>query len=416
MVASRQGKMPALDESLLTMSVRPRYPRGQEVQTGCRQPIGRFVGRMRQQPTKKEVCGVVYGVIMAGGRGERFWPLSRIRRPKQFLKLTSDKTMLAETIERVGPLIPLSHIRIVTGESMTKLIAESYPDLGGAHLLTEPQARNTCLAIGLAAVHIQKEDPTGVMVVLSADHLIRPPEKLLAILSDACKVASRSDYLITLGIVPTRPDTGYGYIRLGDTFSSPEQSPINQVGAFVEKPKAALAQEYYYSRQYLWNSGMFVWSAQSILKAITSCKPDMGSLLATYQQSIGTQNEQRERERLYQEAESISIDYAVLEKAANVLVISADFVWDDIGSWNALDRYKSRDANNNVQVGQCLLFDSFETIAYNDGQGIIATLGVSDLVIVRSGEITFVAHKTKVGEIKAVLAKLGADAATSDFL
>lgn len=359
---------------------------------------------------------MIYGIIMAGGKGERFWPLSRLARPKQFLKLTSDHTMLEETIERVRPIIPLDRIRIVTGDSMTQMILESADYLSQSHILSEPVGRNTCLAVGLAAVHLQKQDPDAVMVVLSADHLIRPPEKLLKILEDGCAIAAVEDRLITIGIVPTRPETGYGYIKLGELHKSDRVSTIYQVASFAEKPKAAVAQEYYFSRKYLWNSGMFIWSARAILKAIDTCRPDIGELLKKYAATIGTPGEVAARAELYATAPSISIDYAVLEKANNVLVMKADILWDDIGSWNALDRFMDRDSENNVRVGLTSVLNTFETTVFNDSDGLVVCLGVSDLVVVRSGDVTLVAHKTKVGEIKELLSKLDENDSTKNYL
>ena len=359
---------------------------------------------------------MIYGVIMAGGKGERFWPLSRASRPKQFLKLTSDRTMLAETIERVRPLIPLEHIRIVTGESMMQMLLHSTDYLNKSHILTEPFGRNTCLAIGLAATHLLHADSHAVMVVLSADHLIRPAEKLLRILEDGCAIASVENRLITIGIVPTRPETGYGYIKLGDLYKTERDSTVFNVAAFTEKPKAAVAQEYYFSRKYLWNSGMFIWSARAILQAIRDCRPEIGELLTNYSETIGTPRELAARQEIYQKAPAISIDYAVLEKAANVMVIKADIVWDDIGSWNALERFKDRDSDNNVVVGQTVAVETFETTIYNDAEGLVACLGVSDLVIVRSGNVTLVTHKTRAGDIKELLAKLSEDESTRGYL
>ena len=357
-----------------------------------------------------------YGIIMAGGRGERFWPLSRLARPKQFLRLTSDNTMLEETIERVLPLIPLENIRIVTTNEMADLIQKEMKEVTPANILAEPVDRNTCLAIGLAAAHLHHENEHAVMVVLSADHLISPPEKLLQILRDGMALASMEEVLITIGIVPTRPDTGYGYIKYGDSHHSEGESKVYRVQSFAEKPKPAVAQEYYLSRHYFWNSGMFIWSANTILKAISECLPEMGRQLEAYASVIGTSDEIPMREKLYREATSISIDYAVLEKASNVLVIKGDFVWDDVGSWNALERYKDKDSENNVLIGDSALLDTYETTVFNDADGIIACLGVSDLVVVRSGDITLVVHKTKTGDVKKLLADLAKDDVRKKYL
>ncbi|MDH4157834.1 MAG: sugar phosphate nucleotidyltransferase [candidate division Zixibacteria bacterium] len=357
-----------------------------------------------------------YGIILAGGRGERFWPLSRADRPKQFLKLTSDKTMLEETIERVLPLIPLERIRIVTAQSMSAFITDSIPYISDDFILGEPQGKNTCAAIGLAAVHLLKSDPKAVMVVLSADHLIRPPERLLEIIKSGVAIASNSDCLITIGIVPTRAETGYGYIKLGEPFKHEGDGPVYHVAAFTEKPRAVVAHEYYYSGKYLWNAGMFIWSAESILAAIRNCQPELAGLLEEYSGNIGTAREAEARRHLYTQAVPISIDFAVLEKAQNVLTIKADIMWDDVGGWNALSRYRQTDSDNNVIIGDAVTLDTYETTIYNKDEGLVACLGISDMVVVRSDNITLVAHKTKTAGIKEILARLEEDEKTRKYL
>ncbi len=359
---------------------------------------------------------MVYGVILAGGKGERFWPLSRADRPKQFLKLTSDKTMLQETIDRVLPLIPIENIRIVTSSQMCRFILDSMDNVNEENILCEPTGRNTCVAIGLAASHLLKDDRHAVMVVLSADHLIRPAEKLLEILKAGSAIASTEDRLITIGITPTRPETDYGYIKLGDMYKHEGGCIVYNVSGFTEKPNVQVAHEYYYSHNYLWNSGMFVWSAESILKAIGTCQPEMSQLLSVYSQEIGTETENVSREELYQKAVSISIDFAVLENAENVLTIKGDIIWDDIGGWRALERYKEIDRDNNVVIGDAVAVETYETTICNNSEGIITTLGVSDLVIVRTDNITMVAHRTKAGEIKKILDKLEENEKTRQHL
>ncbi|MEK7774548.1 MAG: sugar phosphate nucleotidyltransferase [Candidatus Zixiibacteriota bacterium] len=359
---------------------------------------------------------MIYGVVLAGGKGERFWPLSRQSRPKQFLRLTSERTMLEETIDRVLPMIPRDNIRIVTSDSMGRFILSTMPELEDKNLLTEPVGRNTCVAIGLAAVHIAKSDPDGVMVVLSADHLIRPQEKLLQILDTGCSIAAKEDYLITIGVVPTRPETAYGYVRLGEIYRQDSAGAVYKVSGFTEKPKAALAHEYYYSHKYLWNSGMFIWSAKSILSAVKTCMPETFRILEEYSLHIGTPRESQAREELYNKAVAISIDFAVLEKATNVLTIKGDIVWDDVGSWRALERYKERDSDANIVVGESILLDTYETTVYNNADGVIVCLGLSDLIIVRTENITMVAHKTQAENIKKILGKLNESDKTQQYL
>lgn len=358
----------------------------------------------------------VYGIILAGGRGERFWPLSTSQRPKQFLRLISDKMMLEETIDRVLPIIPRENFRIVTSQNMTDLIVKSIKGMKESNILGEPEGRNTCLAIGLAAVHLQKENPNSVMVVLSADHLIRPPERLRDLISAGVEMAAAEDKLITLGIIPTRPETAYGYIRVGEIHKKVADMAVFEVAAFTEKPKAAVAHEYYFSGAYLWNSGMFIWSVSSILKAIDTCQPAMGKALQEYLSRIGSKREEKARKELYEKALSISIDVAVLENAKNVLTIKADIVWDDIGNWNALDRYKDHDSDNNVVIGPALTAQSYEMTVYNDTDGLLACLGVSDLVVVRTADVTLVVHKTQTGNIKNLLSLVEQNEKLQKFL
>lgn len=359
---------------------------------------------------------MIYGVIMAGGKGERFWPLSRLERPKQFLRLTSDKSMIEETIERVRPLIPHENVRIIAGQIMTDQILKLASFIKPENIITEPYGRNTCLACGLAAWHLDHDDPEAVMIVLSTDHLIRPAEQLLKLLEAGAKIASVEDCLITLGVVPTRPETGYGYIKIGELYRAQDGVNAYQVSGFTEKPKLVVAQEYYHSRTYLWNSGMFIWSAKSFMNSLRKHQPELSARLDDYATRIGSDSEESARAELYNHAKGISVDYAIMEKADNVLTIKADLVWDDIGSWMAIERINQKDIENNVLIGETALLDTFETTVYNDEDGIVACVGVSDLVIVRSANITLVAHKTKVADIKELLAKLAEDDNTKKYL
>ena len=359
---------------------------------------------------------MVYGVILAGGRGERFWPLSRLGRPKQFLRLVSNQTMLQETINRVLPVIPLENIRVVTGESMADLVTQFMPQVTSRHLLTEPVGRSTCGAVGLAAIHLAAQDPEAVMVVLSADHLIRPAEKLLEILRQSTALAAEDDCLITIGILPTRAETGYGYICVGDKVETPGVSPVYHVSAFTEKPQQAVAKQYYLSGQYLWNSGMFVWSARAFLKAVEQCQPEMYRHLTDYAAAVGSEAEASARMRLYEVLPSISVDVAVLERANNVIVVKADLMWDDIGDWNAMARYHDRDSDNNVCLGPAAVLQSYETTILNEAPGLVACVGVSDLIVVRCEDVTLVLHKTRTQHIKELLSKLAEDEDGQKFL
>jgi mannose-1-phosphate guanylyltransferase len=347
---------------------------------------------------------VIYGVVMAGGKGERFWPLSNESHPKQLLAITSDRNMLQVTLDRIAEFIPMDRTIIVAGSNIKKDIIEECTRVEESNMLAEPFGRNTCLAVGCAAVHLQKKDPEAVMVVLSADHLIQPAGKLIKAIKVGTKVAAKEDKLITIGIVPTRAETGYGYIELSDKGREIDQVNIYNVLAFKEKPRPTVAQQYYYGGRHLWNSGMFIWSVKAILKALEQHMPEMHEQLTEYARHIGSNNEEEARELLYQEAEPVSIDVAVMEQADNVLTLKGDFIWDDVGSWLSLQRFREQDKDNNVVVGQAVMLDSYESTIYNDDNGLIATLGISDLVIAKSGDVVMVAHKTQLDKIKDLLA------------
>ncbi len=357
-----------------------------------------------------------YAVILAGGKGERFWPLSRVQHPKQLLHITSQKTMLQETIDRVKDFIPVEKTLVVTGENIKKVILEQVNYLKESNLLVEPSMRSTCAAIGLAAVHLHRIDPLATMVVLSSDHVIRPKEQLLRILEVGTKLAREGEFLITIGITPTRADTAYGYIEFSEPYDITGDIPVYKIKEFKEKPNRIKAQEYYYDRQHLWNSGMFIWTASTILDSIKRYMPEMYQALEEYSPQLGTKNEEKARVELYQKLDNISIDCAVLERAENALVIKGDLIWDDIGSWLALDRVKEKDSDHNVILGKAKAINTYETTIVNDSDGIIATLGVSDLVIVKTDDIVFVAHKTKVQDVKNLLAEFSQDKDMEQYL
>ena len=352
---------------------------------------------------------MIYGIILAGGRGERFWPLSRQDNPKQLLKLTSDKTMIHETIDRLNGFIPMENILVVTASNLKDKILAVVPGLKESNLLLEPEGRNTCLAIGLAAAHLKQKDPDAVMVILSSDHLINPTDKLQALLRAGAEQAQSSDYLITIGVVPTRAETAYGYIELGEEYNKKGGIDFYHVKQFKEKPSPTKAQEYYLDRAHLWNSGMFIWRADAILASIERFVPAIQDCISVYEKEIGKAGEIQAREKLYCESISISIDFAVLENAPNVLTMKGEIKWDDVGSWLALGRTKPHDKYNNVLVGDVMSESSYENTIVNDDSGVIVALGVTDLVIVRAGEIVMVAHKTRVGDIKELLAKIAAN-------
>jgi len=359
---------------------------------------------------------VEHAVILAGGRGERFWPLSRRNRPKQLLPIVTDKSMLETTIERVAPIFPPERMWLVTGQEISNAVKICRGQIPETNVLTEPSSNNTCLAIGWAAVEIAERDPDATLVVLSADHAIKPQETFLKVLREGVRLAQSEPSLVTIGIAPTRPETGYGYIEIGSHFASSEGIASYQVDAFREKPDRDTAQEYYFDRRHLWNAGIFVWTVKSLLDAMEKHRPGVFTALQSYAKSIGKPNNTDALAELYSTTECISIDHAILEFADNVLVIRADMMWDDVGSWLALQRLKHSTADNNLMIGETVALDSFDMTIYNESDDLVCAYGVSDLVVVRTKGVTMVAHKSRVDEIKHLIEHLRSDSRWETYL
>ena len=342
-------------------------------------------------------------LIMAGGRGERFWPRSRKNMPKQFLSLTGDgKTMIQLTVERILPLVDMEDIYIATNRDYKELVQEQLPLIPEENILCEPVGRNTAPCIGLGAVHIAKKYDDAIMFVLPSDHLIKYTSIYRATLSDAAAVAEIGDNLVTLGITPDYPETGYGYIKflpdkaLGRGFS---------VDHFAEKPNLETAKEYLATEQYLWNSGMFIWKVSTILKNLKVCMPDTYEGLQRIGAAIGTVREQEVLEKEFQDFKSESIDYGVMEHAKNIYVLTSSFGWDDVGSWLAVERIQPQDEFGNVIDGRVVTVETKNTIIQG-GKKLIATVGVEDIIIVDSEDALLVCDKNSAGDIKKVLENL----------
>lgn len=359
---------------------------------------------------------MVHAIILAGGAGERFWPLSRRSRPKQLLPLLGKQSMLEMTIDRIRPEIPPERIWVITGRDIAPAVRERIGDLPPENVLEEPRGNNTCLAIGWAAAELLARDPEATLIVLSADHAISPAEMLLRVLREGVTLAESEDNLITIGITPTRPETGYGYIELGPIFATNEGITSYQVEAFREKPDRTTAQDYYFDRQHLWNSGMFIWTARSLMSALARYAPAIHGPLKVYQEQDETSRRGDALDRLYAEAECVSIDVAILEQADNVVVIKADLAWDDVGSWLSLQRLSDADSHNNVVRGRAVVMDTFDTTIYNDVDDLVCAFGVSDLVIVRTGRAVLVAHKARIDDMKKLMDEIKSDPSSEEYL
>jgi mannose-1-phosphate guanylyltransferase len=355
-------------------------------------------------------------VILAGGHGERFWPLSRRKRPKQLLPILGRQSLLESTIARIRPDFPPERIWVVTGTEIADAVREKVDFLPAGNVLTEPKGNNTCLAIGWAAVELAARDADATMVVLSADHAIEPAAALRRVLREGTRLANNDDVLITIGITPTRAETAYGYIELGANFAATDGISSFQVEKFREKPDRPTAQDYYFDRRHLWNAGIFVWTARAILAALDKHAPHVAGPLRAYQKAVGTVRQAAALGELYAISECVSIDVAVLEQAENVIVIKADLAWDDVGSWLALGRLEKANADHNLLIGPAVTLDTFDTTVYNDTQDLICAFGVSDLIVVRTERALLVAHKSRMDEMKALMEKLKSDERWQSYL
>jgi mannose-1-phosphate guanylyltransferase len=325
--------------------------------------------------------------------------------------------MLEETVDRLQGFIPLERVVVVAGAELKDHIVENAKSLTADNLLLEPQGKNTCLALALAAVHLQKKDPDAVMIVLSSDHVIEPREQLTRILGAAAGLASREEKLITIGIIPNRAETGYGYIEMGPKVTEIDGIKFYDVLRFKEKPERPKAQEYYLDRKHLWNSGMFVWSVKAFMKAIEKHMPNMYDCIQTYQETFEGKEKGEALRCLYRDCDSISVDFAILEKADNVLCVKGDLKWDDVGSWLALQRILNPKYDGNVVIGNVLMDSSYEnTIVNRSEDDIIVGYGITDLVVVKADNVIMVAHKTRVNDIKELLSKLEQDEKYSKYL
>ncbi len=342
-------------------------------------------------------------LIMAGGHGERFWPRSRRNLPKQFLSLTDDgKTLIQLTVERISVLVERKDIFISTNRDYEDLIREQLPDIPPDNILFEPVGRNTAPCIGMAAEFVSKKYSDAVMMVLPSDHLIKYTKIFQDTLNDACEIAEQGSNLVTIGITPDFPETGYGYIRF---------DPDNSMGrgysvkSFTEKPELEVAREYVASKEYLWNSGMFVWKASSILERFEKLMPDVYEQLEIIRDAVGTSGQTEKIEKIFPEFPSISIDYGIMEKSENIYTIPGSFGWDDVGSWLAMERIRNTNEFGNIVDGDVITINTTDSIIVGKKK-LIACVGVKDLVVVDTDDATLICGKDSTNDIKKVIENL----------
>lgn len=346
----------------------------------------------------------ITAVIMAGGRGERFWPKSRNNYPKQFLSLTGDgETMIQKTVNRLGSLIKPEDVFVVTNESYSGLVKEQLPELPGENILLEPAARNTAPCIALAAAVIRKKYGDAVMIVLPSDHLIKFNQMFIDTLKNAVNAAGKDCRLVTIGITPTYPETGYGYIHFGADDSG--EPGVYSVKRFVEKPNIELAKEYYNSGEYLWNSGMFAWKISSIEANLRKHLPDMSEGMDRIYEAAGTEGFEAAVAEEFPKFRSESIDFGVMEKATDVCTIPGNFGWDDVGNWLAVERVNKTNEYGNMIQGDVISINTKNTIVCG-GKKLIATVGIEDLVVVDTEDALLICAKDSTQDVKKVIENL----------
>jgi len=345
-----------------------------------------------------------YGVIMAGGVGTRFWPRSREKFPKHLLQIVGKETMIQSTVKRLEPMVHPADVFVVTNRLQKGAVMKQLPHLREDNVIVEPVGRNTAPCIGLAALHVRRRDPDAVMVVLPADHIIRDDEQFHRALALAVETARGSSNLLTIGITPTHPETGYGYIQFVN-----DEGPANpyrdrgvmKVKTFAEKPNAQTAERFLASGDFLWNSGMFVWRAEAILRQIRACLPDTFAQLEKIDAAIGGPHYQQALETAYGMIRGISIDYGVMEKSDSVFVIPGSFGWNDLGSWDEVFRVAGKDDSGNSITGKVIQKDTKNSYIYSPDK-VVATIGVDDLIIVNTDDALLVCRKGRSQDVKEI--------------
>ncbi len=347
----------------------------------------------------------LFAAILAGGAGTRFWPASRRARPKQLLSIGGAEPMLVQTARRLEGLVPPERLLVVTGGEHEEAVRDLLPQLPRENVLVEPQGRNTAACAALTALWLRERTSDGVLALLPADHVVRPPERFRATLAAAAHAAAEGGCLMTLGVRPTWPATGYGYIELGEELAEVQGHGVRAVRRFVEKPDEVRARAFLESGRFLWNAGIFVWRADTILAAFERHAPEiLTPLEAAWRESAW--------ERAYPELPSLPVDVAILERASNVRTIPIDYEWSDVGSWTSVPEVHASDAAGNCAIGGARLVgeDASGCIVYGDPGQLVALVGVRDLVVVHAAGATLVCPRDRAQEVRSIVARLEGEA------
>lgn len=347
---------------------------------------------------------MLYALIMAGGMGTRFWPASRATKPKQLLNLLGGKTMIQATLDRLAGLVPDENVLVMTNQSLVKPIVAQLPNIPADAIIGEPCKRDTAPCIGIAAALLRHRDPDATMIVMPADHVISPTEQFHGAVRQAVQLVELDPAcLVTFGVPPSYPAQTFGYIERGAALDDSVGPRVFRVRQFREKPSSKVAEEYLAAGNFLWNAGIFVWKAKTILEAIQRFEPELFEHLRQVEQAIGHGDYGTALERAFDAIEGISIDYAVMERYEKVAVIEAPFEWDDVGSWGSLARMTRTDGHGNAVMGKHLAIDTSGAIVRSSEDHLVVTLGVSDLVVVHTEDATLVANKDDEESIRKVV-------------
>ena len=346
-----------------------------------------------------------YAVILAGGRGERFWPMSTHKRPKQLLSLVGDRTLIAQAVDRLEGFIPPDRVFVITNADLVAETRKAAPDLPAENIIGEPMGKDTAAAAALGTALVAARDPRGVVCILTADHIIGKVKLFRQTLEESARLAASRPVIVTIGITPTEPSTAYGYIETGAIAAQNNGITFFQSKRFVEKPPHEKAVEYVKGGRHYWNSGMFVWSVDTFKNALVAHRPPLYAMMQRLLPEVGTKGFASAFQREYEQLEKISIDYAVMEKADNILMARGEFAWDDVGSWTALENHFPKDDDGNTALGDTETVDCHGNIVLSRGR-LTALIGVKDMIVVQTDGVTLVCPKDRAQDIKKLVVKI----------
>ncbi len=347
----------------------------------------------------------LYCLIMAGGSGTRFWPRSRVAKPKQYLELFGNESLLQSTIKRFETFTEVENIYIVSNKQQAEVLEDQTPQLPKKNLIYEPVGKNTLPCIGLAALFAEKENPDGIMVVSPSDHLIKDENLFSKTVLAAAKIAEEKNGIVTIGITPTYPATGYGYVKTAEEITGDEKIKQFKVEHFVEKPDEATASNYLKEGGFYWNSGLFIFKISVFLDAVKQYAPELYADLRKIQADFGKPMYEQTLDTVYRAVQSISVDYGIMEHAQNIYLVEGNFDWNDLGSWESVYQVDEKDENGNAVNGEAILLDSGNSYVYSD-KGLVAVIGLDDVVVVQEGNAVLVCKRDKTEEVKKIVEQL----------